>query len=162
MGGAPLNVLEWSDGIALAARDHCATGREYLYGPDGSMTWGRITRYGKAPDTVGENLAFGLTSAEDILMQMFIDFGAVSSPGGLTDKILMTDIAYAQDFELNQAGAEAVVQTLEDEKILGGRALSASTQEETLDLNKFMSEAMAVATKVAAPTLITALVLIAM
>jgi hypothetical protein len=74
----------------------------------------------------------------------------------------MTDIAYAQDFELNQAGAEAVIQTLEDERILGGRALSATTEEETLDLNKFMSEAMAVATKVAVPTLITALVLIAM
>lgn len=42
------------------------------------MTWGRITRYGRAPATVGENLAFGLTSAEDIVMQMFIDFGAVS------------------------------------------------------------------------------------
>lgn len=27
MGGYPLDVLEWSDGIALAARDHCASGR---------------------------------------------------------------------------------------------------------------------------------------
>jgi len=68
----PLKSLEWSDGIALAARDHCAdskaTGSQYLLGSDGSMTWGRISRYGRAPKTVGEVLGFGLTEAEDIVM----------------------------------------------------------------------------------------------
>jgi uncharacterized protein YkwD len=120
-----LHTLEWSDGIALAARDHCAdaskTGSQYLLGSDGSMTWGRISRYGKAPASVGEVLAFGLVDATDIVMQLFTDYGERSR--GQRDKLMspklthtgiatcrhpgsentngrttMTDIAYAEDF----------------------------------------------------------------
>jgi hypothetical protein len=75
---------------------------------------------------------------------------------------MMTDIAYAEEFRLNEAGIAAVLETLKREEDLGGRALSASTQEETLELNNFLSEALGAATKVATATLITALTLVAM
>ena len=55
--------LEWSDGLALAARDHCLdAGSNALngtLGTDGSTYFDRIQRYGEAGIYRAENITFG-------------------------------------------------------------------------------------------------------
>ena len=75
-----LNKLEWDDGLALAARDHCndigPKGLVQHEGSDGTQVWHRIRRYGKAGGTLGENISFGeYESGEEILTALFIDDG---------------------------------------------------------------------------------------
>jgi len=78
-----LNNLEWSPGLALAARDHCAdAGQLGLVGPLGSKGQTPATRvalYGDAGSALGENLAYGGTqSGFEIVMQLLIDDGVTS------------------------------------------------------------------------------------
>jgi uncharacterized protein YkwD len=81
--GSMLNNLEWSPGLALAARDHCAdAGKLGLVGPLGSKGQTPATRvalYGDAGSALGENLAYGGTqSGFEIVMQLLIDDGVTS------------------------------------------------------------------------------------
>ena len=81
--GSMLNKLEWSPGLALAARDHCAdAGKLGLVGPLGSKGQTPATRvalYGDAGSALGENLAHGGTqSGFEIVMQLLIDDGVTS------------------------------------------------------------------------------------
>jgi uncharacterized protein YkwD len=61
--GEPLSELTWSDGLALAARDHCldagSHGIKGTIGSDLSSTFDRINRYGKAGWFRAESLTFG-------------------------------------------------------------------------------------------------------
>lgn len=75
-----LNSLEWDDGLALAARDHCndigPKGLVQHEGSDGTQVWHRIRRYGLAGGTLGENISFGqYVTGEEILLALFIDDG---------------------------------------------------------------------------------------
>jgi len=58
-----LPPLEWSEGLALAARDHCLDAGRYglvgYIGSDGSTPPDRIERYGKAGFYQGQNLTYG-------------------------------------------------------------------------------------------------------
>jgi len=78
-----LNKLEWSAGLALAARDHCAeAGQLGLVGPlgaKGSTPATRLAMYGDAGSALGENLAYGGTqSGKEIIMQLLIDDGVTN------------------------------------------------------------------------------------
>jgi uncharacterized protein YkwD len=71
--------LAWSDGLARAARDHArdldahdALGHE---GSDGSHVEHRIARHGKWQTMVAENISFGPTDAEDIVIGLLVDDG---------------------------------------------------------------------------------------
>ena len=125
--GAKLNKLEWSPGLALAARDHCAdAGKLGLVGPLGSNGQSpatRVARYGDAGALLGENLAYGGTqNGFEIVMQLLLDDGVPSRTSrkllfdprwkftGIatcahSKKTMMASIMYsANDFAFNEAG----------------------------------------------------------
>jgi uncharacterized protein YkwD len=125
--GSMLNKLEWSPGLALAARDHCAdAGKLGLVGPLGSKGQTPATRvalYGDAGSALGENLAYGGTqSGYEITMQLLIDDGVPSRTSRLllfdprwnytgiatcahSRRTMMTSIVYsANDFRFNEYG----------------------------------------------------------
>lgn len=122
-----LNKLEWSPGLALAARDHCQdAGKLGLIGPlgsKGSTPATRVARYGDAGSALGENLAYGGTqSGLEIILQLLIDDGVTSrtsrkllfdprwkytgiSTCAHATRTMMTSIVYAaSDFKFNQNG----------------------------------------------------------
>jgi uncharacterized protein YkwD len=122
--------LEWNDGLALAAQDHCAdTGGKGVVshdGSDGSKVWDRMERYGVASGTMGENLSFGKSRGDEYMISLFIDDG-VSDRGHRTairnkkynkvgicycshnsDYYGMVAIAYATDFEINEKGEKEI------------------------------------------------------
>ncbi|MFP4297623.1 MAG: CAP domain-containing protein [Spirulinaceae cyanobacterium] len=78
---SPLPPLSLSPGMSLGARDHLndvgSKGNIGHYGSDGSQFLDRINRYGESEGTVGENLTYGVTSAEAIVMQMIVDDGVI-------------------------------------------------------------------------------------
>jgi uncharacterized protein YkwD len=55
--------LQWSEGLALAAEDHCKDigplGLTTHTGTDRTQPWDRITRYGQIRGFSGENIAYG-------------------------------------------------------------------------------------------------------
>ena len=125
--GARLNKLEWSPGLALAARDHCAdAGKLGLVGPLGSNGQSpatRVAQYGDAGPLLGENLAYGGTqNGFEITMQLLLDDGVPSRTSrkllfdprwkytGIatcahSTKTMMASIMYsANDFAFNEAG----------------------------------------------------------
>ena len=122
-----LNKLEWSPGLALAARDHCAdAGKHGIVGPvgsEGQTPATRVALYGDSGSALGENLAYGGTqSGFEIIMQLLIDDGVSNrtSRNLLFDprwnytgiatcahasRTMMTSIVYAaNDFRFNEYG----------------------------------------------------------
>lgn len=86
----PVETLDWRYGLARAAQDHCndigASGSFSHEGSDGSMPENRILRYGQLHSTCGENISYGASTAEDIVVQLLIDDGVPSR--GHRDNIL--------------------------------------------------------------------------
>jgi len=92
--GSGLAALEWSEGLNLAAKDHCddlgAQGLIGHFGTDESSPFERISRYGKPGWWRGENLSFNSfgvpagaevdAEAKNIVLKMFIDEGVAGRP----------------------------------------------------------------------------------
>lgn len=78
----PLAPLAWSNGLEKAAADHVRdTGPRGITGhtgSDGSTVETRANRYGTWQSIVGENIAYGTSTARKIITQLLIDDGVPS------------------------------------------------------------------------------------
>jgi uncharacterized protein YkwD len=75
---SPLHPLTYSAGISRGAAEHCAdqaSGGFSHTGRDGSDPGARMSRYGSCSGGWGENIAYGRTSARDIVLALIIDDG---------------------------------------------------------------------------------------
>lgn len=91
----PLPPLEWSNGLARAAKDHAQSqrrGKTGHRGPDGSQPIERGQRYGE-PKGYAENIAYGEITAQRIVMALIIDDG-VPKRGHRTN-IFYPELRYA-------------------------------------------------------------------
>ena len=79
---SPVPALTLSPAMSKAALDHCRdqgrTGRTGHYGSDGSSPFQRMRRYGRYLRTAGENISYGPSSAERIVVQLIVDDGVPS------------------------------------------------------------------------------------
>ncbi|MBD2579145.1 CAP domain-containing protein [Oscillatoria sp. FACHB-1406] len=77
----PLQPLRLSAGMSQAAKDHVndigSRGIIGHYGSDGSQFSDRLGRYGASSGAIGENISYGVTTAEAIVMQLIVDDGVV-------------------------------------------------------------------------------------
>ncbi len=75
----PVASLILYKGMSLGARDHVrdliSSGRIGHTGTDGSQPWDRVSRYGTFKKPIGENISFGPSQAQSIVMGLIIDDG---------------------------------------------------------------------------------------
>jgi uncharacterized protein YkwD len=89
--GRPLQPLEPSKALSLAARDHVRdTGPKGIVGhtgSDGSSLLVRTRRYDKTPRAIAETISYGYADAREIVMSLLLDDGV---PGRGHRKIILT------------------------------------------------------------------------
>jgi uncharacterized protein YkwD len=75
----PMGALGYSRGLSLAARDlvapQGASGGFGHRGPDGSMPSDRIERHGNWESVIGENVAYGQSTAREVVAAFIVDDG---------------------------------------------------------------------------------------
>jgi uncharacterized protein YkwD len=120
--------LKWSDGLALAARDHCkdagGNGLDGTIGSDMSSSFDRINRYGKAGWYRAESLTFGgpptskaiiehlrtqnVQKTKKIMLNRGWQYtGIATCEHSVHD--YMTSIIYARDFQQNYIATETLM-----------------------------------------------------
>lgn len=76
---APMAKMEWSPGLALAARDHVRdqgpVGGTQHRGTDGSRPAQRANRHGEWRGAVAEAIAYGENPAREVVLQLLVDDG---------------------------------------------------------------------------------------
>lgn len=79
---SPLPIMQPSKGLSLAAKDHqkdqAITGKTGHTGGDRSDMKERVERYGEWQTRIAENIAYGNTSARQVLIFLLIDDGVKS------------------------------------------------------------------------------------
>ena len=84
----PLPAMKWSQALGKAAQAHVddigPTGAVWHTGTDGSDAADRIERFGQWEGTMGENIEYGSTTAEEIVVNLLVDDG-VSTRGHRTN-----------------------------------------------------------------------------
>ncbi|GHU75219.1 hypothetical protein FACS189461_1040 [Spirochaetia bacterium] len=79
MKAAPLPPFTPSRGMSLAAKDHVkdqgATTTTGHYGKDRSDPFDRMNRYGAWDGSAGENISYGSTGAQEVVIQLLVDDG---------------------------------------------------------------------------------------
>jgi uncharacterized protein YkwD len=89
-----MHPLEWSDGLALAARDLCMdiafTGSDSFISSNGNNLKDRLSYYGSPGYYTGEVMSLGPTDAKDIIIDLLNkpDFGP---QGTSASKVLSRD-----------------------------------------------------------------------
>jgi uncharacterized protein YkwD len=75
----PVPPMNPSKGMSMGAKDHVSdqgsSGSSQHKGSDGSQPWDRVNRYGSWEKSIGENIAFGMDKARNIVMFIIIDDG---------------------------------------------------------------------------------------
>ena len=127
---SPLQPLEWSDGLALAAEDHCkdqgSSGTKSHRGSSGTQVWNRLRLYGSYTGSVGENIITGEKTGSEYMIEMYVDDGtesrehrkAMSNPVYKMIEIarckhnsrekFMVVAVYASNFEINEHGKREI------------------------------------------------------
>ena len=81
-GMDPIEPLAYDEGLANAARFHCSdigpSGHTGHNSRDGTSMGDRLKRYVKDRITMGENIDYGNSSAEDIVVNLVIDDGVTN------------------------------------------------------------------------------------
>jgi uncharacterized protein YkwD len=77
-----LSALKWSPQLSEAANSHASdTGLKGIFGhvgSDGSNMRTRVERFCKWQGTIGENIAYGNETAEEIVVSLLVDDGVAS------------------------------------------------------------------------------------
>ncbi|OMJ83727.1 hypothetical protein SteCoe_15269 [Stentor coeruleus] len=116
-----LPTMKWSDALASAAQVHIddigPKGAMGHTGTDGSDPGERIERFGQWEGTIGENIDYGNTTAEDIVVSLLIDDG-VTTRGHRTNILkaehLFSGCAYGDHSDMEHVCVVVFAQGISD------------------------------------------------
>ena len=117
----PLPAMRWSNVLAQAAQAHVddigPSGQMSHQGSDGSDPGERIERFGQWDGTIGENIDYGDTNAEEIVVNLLIDDG-VQTRGHRTNILkaehLFAGVAYGDHADMEHVCVIVFAQGVSD------------------------------------------------